>query len=419
MKLTSRKMLHTIGALADLGVEISSAHDFDEVMKASLHMLLGSLAIRKGAIWVYSSRPRQLKAVAAKGVKDVIGNCMPLSKDEAACFVSTGRAFQPGAEGDPLVNFAQLSIEQLGQLATRLTIPMIARQELMGVIFISAKFSGEPFDDEEIDLIDTIARHVGVAIYNHRLLASVKRKAEENRRLYRELRATYQSTIKAFAAAIDLKDAYTKGHSDRVARYSEAIATEMGVTGTELEHISVAGYLHDIGKITVDRAIINNPRPLTEHEFKELNTHVLTGYEILSSINHPWNKIAYMTKCHHERVDGGGYPQGLRGDQIPLGARIVTVADSFDAMMSDRPYRSRLPLDLALAELEKNVGRQFDPDVVRAFCRLLLKEVNGQAPRILTSTSGRGYDRDRVSAALVSMANGSGRSEIVPLALSN
>jgi len=88
-----------------------------------------------------------------------------------------------------------------------------------------------------------------------------------------------------------------------------------------------------------------------------LNTHVVTGYEILSTINRPWNKIAYMTKCHHERVDGKGYPQGLRGDEIPLGARIVTVADSFDAMMTDRPYRSRLSLEAALGELKRNAGR--------------------------------------------------------------
>jgi putative nucleotidyltransferase with HDIG domain len=273
----------------------------------------------------------------------------------------------------------------------------------MGVIFLSEKFSGEDYDSEDLAIIGTISRHIAVALYNHKLLVSIRRKAEENRRLYRELRDTYQNTIKAFAAAIDLKDAYTKGHSDRVARYSEAIAREMGVEGQELEHISVAAYLHDIGKIVVDRAIINNPRPLTEREFKELNTHVVTGYEILSSINRPWNEIAYMTKCHHERVDGKGYPQGLRGDQIPLGARIVTVADSFDAMMTDRPYRSRLPLETALGELKRNAGRQFDPDVICAFCRLVVREITGETPRVLTSTTGRSYNKKLVVSTLNSM----------------
>jgi len=189
-----------------------------------------------------------------------------------------------------------------------------------------------------------------------------------------------------------------------VARYAEAIAREMGLTGLELEHIGVAGYLHDIGKITVDRAIINNPRPLTDKEFVELNKHVTTGFEILSNIRRPWDEIAYMTKCHHEKVDGTGYPQGLMGDQIPLGSKIVTLADSFDAMMTDRPYRSRLTLEQTLTDLRRHAGKQFDVDVVAAFCRILLKEINGKVRRrVFVSTIGLKFDREAISATLDSM----------------
>ncbi|HET9531735.1 MAG TPA: HD domain-containing phosphohydrolase, partial [Blastocatellia bacterium] len=202
----------------------------------------------------------------------------------------------------------------------------------------------------------------------------------------------------------DLKDAYTSGHSERVAKYSEAIAQEMGVTGRELDYTRVAGYLHDIGKIVVERAIIINPRPLTEREFKELNRHVTTGYEILSHIRHPWDEIAYMTKCHHEKVDGTGYPQGLSGDEIPLGSKIVTLADSFDAMMTDRPYRSRLPLDRALADMRSQTGKQFAPEVVSAFCRLLLREIEGGSRRrVLLPMIGLGFDRAPIIEMLNSM----------------
>jgi putative nucleotidyltransferase with HDIG domain len=231
-----------------------------------------------------------------------------------------------------------------------------------------------------------------------------KRKAEENRRLYAEMRQIYRDTVRAFGAAIDLKDTYTSGHSDRVARYAEAIAREMGLTGLELEHIEVAGYLHDIGKITVDRAIINNPRPLTDKEFGELNKHVTTGFEILSNIRRPWDEIAYMTKCHHEKVDGTGYPQGLRGDEIPLGSKIVTLADSFDAMMTDRPYRSRLSLDQTLSDVRKHTDKQFDGAVVAAFCRLLLKEINGATQkRVFIPMIGLKFDRVAITATLDSM----------------
>jgi HD-GYP domain-containing protein (c-di-GMP phosphodiesterase class II) len=178
----------------------------------------------------------------------------------------------------------------------------------------------------------------------------------------------------------------------------------MGVSGQQLEYIGVAGYLHDIGKITVDRSIINNPRPLTDREFKELNKHVTTGYEILSHIRHPWDEIAFMTKCHHEKLDGTGYPQGLSGDEIPLGSKIVTLADSFDAMMTDRPYRARLPIDQALTDLRRNAGTQFDPKVVVSFCRILLKEITGVArERVFLPMIGIKFDRDSITRMLQSL----------------
>jgi putative nucleotidyltransferase with HDIG domain len=269
---------------------------------------------------------------------------------------------------------------------------------------LSEKFTGEEFSEEDLEVITTISRSIAVAFYNHRLMVMHKRKAEENRRLYTEMRQIYRDTVRAFGVAIDLKDAYTSGHSDRVARYAEAIAKEMGLTGLELEHIGVAGYLHDIGKITVDRAIINNPRPLTDKEFGELNKHVTTGFEILSNIRRPWDEIAYMTKCHHEKVDGTGYPQGLQGDQIPLGSKIVTLADSFDAMMTDRPYRSRLSLDQTLNDLKKHAGKQFDQHVVTAFCRILLKEIKGTTrQRVFVPMIGLKFDRGAIIEKLDAM----------------
>ncbi|PYP88662.1 MAG: hypothetical protein DMF61_05615 [Blastocatellia bacterium AA13] len=401
MEPSTRKLLHSLSALADLGAEISSTHDFEEVMDASLHTMLGTLAISRGAIARFSNRPLQLKVIAAKGSKTAKGQKITLGDEEAEYLASRSAPVAPIADGNGLAEFGKRNIELLKKLRASSVAPVVARGELMGVILISEKFDRDGLSEQDRAIIGTIARHIGIAMYNHRLMISLKRKAEENRRLYRGMRQMYHDTIRAFAAAIDLKDAYTSGHSDRVARYSEAIAKEMGLTGTELEYIGVAGHLHDIGKITVDRAIINNPRPLTEPEFLELNKHVMTGYEILSSIGHPWSEIAYMTKCHHERVDGRGYPQGLKGDQIPLGAKIVTVADSFDAMMTDRPYRSRLPLQKALVELQRNIGKQFAPEVIAAFCRLLKKEITGEVrSRVLTMTVGRKFERDAVDSML-------------------
>jgi putative nucleotidyltransferase with HDIG domain len=404
MKLELRKTLHTISALTELGSEISSGKDFAEVIRASLHTCLGTLAIPRGAIARFSEKPRQLKIIAAKGLNDVLGQKIELGADEAIKMASRTRPIKLQAERNGLSHFVRRNGEVLKKLRAQLAVPMIVQGELMGVIYLSEKFSGEEFSEDDLSIINAISRHIGLAFYNQRLIISLKRKAEENRRLYKEMRSVYHDVVRAFGSAIDLKDAYTKGHSDRVARYSEAIAREMGVGGEDLEYIGVAGYLHDIGKITVDRSIINNPRPLTDREFKELNKHALTGYEILSNIRHPWQEIAYMTKCHHEKVDGTGYPNGLRGDEIPLGSRIVTLADSFDAMMTDRPYRARLALDKALTELAANTNSQFDAKVVAAFCRLLLKEIQGKGrERVIIPMIGLKFDKESIVQKLGEM----------------
>jgi putative nucleotidyltransferase with HDIG domain len=393
--------MHTLGSLTDLGAEISSTHNFEEVTRASLHTLLGTLAIPRGAIARFSNRPRLLKIVAAKGLAGALGQKISVGRDEAERLALRARPMELESERNGLAHFVRRNDDLLKRLRAHTSVPMVARGELMGMIFLSEKFTREQYSEDDLEIINTISRHIAMAFYNHRLVVSLKRKAEENRRLFREMRLIYRDTIRAFGTAIDLKDTYTSGHSERVAKYSEAIAREMGLAGQELEYIGVAAYLHDIGKITVDRAIINNPRPLTEREFSELNKHVTTGYEILSHIRHPWNEIAYMTKCHHEKVDGTGYPQGLKGDEIPLGSKIVTLADSFDAMMTDRPYRSRLPLECALADLQRNAGKHFAPEVVAAFCRLLLKEISGAArERVILPMIGIKFEREAITNQL-------------------
>jgi putative nucleotidyltransferase with HDIG domain len=404
MKLELRKMLHNLGALTDLGAEISSTHNFNEVIRTSLHTLLGTLAIPKGAVTRLAQRPRQLRVIASKGISDSIGQKILIGRREVEELQSQARSFDLSLDLNGLKHFVDSNGEFLKRLRASIAVPMVVAGELEGVIFLSRKFNGNAFTDEDIDIVNTITRHIGIAFYNHKLLVSLRRKAEENRRLYKGMRQMYLDTIRAFGAAIDLKDTYTKGHSDRVARYAEGIAREMGISGDALERIGVAGYLHDIGKIVVDRSIINNPHPLNEKEYHELNRHVTTGYEILSNINHPWKEIAYLTKCHHEKVDGTGYPQGLQGDEIPLGSKIVTVADSFDAMMTDRPYRARLTLANALAELRRQTNKQFAKEVVAAFCRLLLREIQGTAKqRVVIPMIGLSFDRTEITGELMSM----------------
>jgi HD-GYP domain-containing protein (c-di-GMP phosphodiesterase class II) len=240
-----------------------------------------------------------------------------------------------------------------------------------------------------------------VGLHNHRLLREVERRAEENQKLYESLKGSYKDTVRAFAAAIDCKDKYTQGHSERVGKYSEIIAREMGWADEEVEAIAIGGYLHDVGKLVVDREIINAPYRIDAKQSSELNRHPAAGYEILRPINHPFADIPLMARYHHERPDGRGYPEGLKDEEIPQGAKIVSLADSFDAMTTDRPYRRRRTFDEVVADFRLNTGKQFSPQVVVALCRALLKEARGETrPRQMMRLLGKDYVEEHALPAL-------------------
>jgi HD-GYP domain-containing protein (c-di-GMP phosphodiesterase class II) len=274
-------------------------------------------------------------------------------------------------------------------------IPLLVRDNLLGVIFLGSKATGERYTDDDREILAAMARHIAVGLQEHRNCEELERRAHENRLLYDGMRAIYKDTVRAFAAAIDCKDKYTQGHSERVGRYSEIIAIEMGWSDDEVEGIAIAGYLHDIGKLVVDRDIINAPYRIDAKQSSELNRHPAAGFEILSPIRHPYADIPLMARHHHERLDGRGYPDGLTADEIPMGVKIVTLADSFDAMTTDRPYRRRRSMQEVVEDLRSNTGKQFAHEVVVALCRALLKELTGEKrERLIVKMLGKEYVSD-------------------------
>jgi putative nucleotidyltransferase with HDIG domain len=191
------------------------------------------------------------------------------------------------------------------------------------------------------------------------------------------MRYMYHDTIRAFAAAIDAKDEYTKNHSSRVARYAVAIARELGWQREDVEGLYIAGLLHDIGKIVIDRDVINKESKLTHEERAEIRRHPEISYDILTKIRLPWKDAVTFIRHHHERPDGRGYPDSLVGSQLSDGAKILALADAFDAMTTDRPYRQKLSLAEALQEIRKCTGTQFDGNISNVFFNLLAREMRG------------------------------------------
>jgi putative two-component system response regulator len=226
----------------------------------------------------------------------------------------------------------------------------------------------KPFEiDEVIICIERALEKTRLEIenrdYQQHLEQKVTAQAEK-------IRASFINTMTSFAYALEAKDKYTAGHSQRVAQMSEAIAREFALPLEDIDKVKLAGQLHDIGKIGVRESVLNKPGRLTDDEFEHIQCHPEIGERILAPVVDDMEILA-IVRHHHERYDGSGYPDGIAKEEIPLGARILAVADTFDAMTSDRPYRKAMSIEFAANEIERNAGKQFDSEVVDGFLRTM------------------------------------------------
>ncbi|MDO8447126.1 MAG: HD-GYP domain-containing protein [Deltaproteobacteria bacterium] len=269
------------------------------------------------------------------------------------------------AIGNPIIqNDIQFAgIENGKPITALLCVPLKAKDEVIGVISVAHGEKGKIFTSVEQKLLSTLASQAAVAL--------------ENARLYEETKKMFLSIIDALAATIDAKDPYTHGHSKRVTYYGMVIAEAIGATPEFVETVKLAGLLHDVGKIGIPESVLSKAGSLTDEEYKTMMDHPVIGVRILGHINALKHVIPAM-KHHHERYGGGGYPDGLKGEDIPLAARILSIADTFDAMTTDRPYRKALSNEEALRELGKNQGSQFDPELVRVFTANWKRKVMGK-----------------------------------------
>lgn len=401
-----QKLIHTFGALADLGQEVAHKQNFQEMIRTSLHLVLGSLAIMRGGVARYSRFGHELNMVVMRGLGDNFPLSLSLCYEDERQFLANGLA-PIEVKNAQVLPFVQIYDRSFESKKIELVIPLIIRDELVGVIFLGEKATGEPFTGYDKDIICAMARHIGVGIAQRNLMAELERRAEENRHLYEDLRTTYKDTVKAFAAAIDCKDKYTEGHSERVGKYTEIIAGELGWDNDHVEGAAIAGYLHDVGKLVVDRNIINSPTRITASENAQLSKHPTVGYEILLPIHHPYADVPLAAKYHHERLDGRGYPDGLHDREIPFIAKIVNLADSFDAMTTDRPYKRRRKSEEVIEDMHRNSGKQFAPELVTAFCRAMLKELtNERKEKRFRKILGKDYlEADKIVPLLKNVLN--------------
>jgi len=235
-----------------------------------------------------------------------------------------------------------------------LCVPLLIKERIIGVVEAINKIGESEFSHDDLELLQAMANQEAIAI--------------DNARLYEDLKSLFFNSIKALVTTIEAKDPYTHGHSERVMKYAQAVAQELNLPDEEKENIRLAGLLHDIGKIGIDETILRKTGRLTDEEFNQIKRHPDIGVGIISPIKQ-LQVIGLGVWHHHERYDGKGYPNSLKGENISLAGRILAVADTFDAMTSDRPYRSGLPHQRALDEIKEHTGSQFDPIVAKAFLK--------------------------------------------------
>jgi putative nucleotidyltransferase with HDIG domain len=252
--------------------------------------------------------------------------------------------------------FGKMS-EKIG-LETALSCPLVVKDKFVGMINLGEKESKKAFSGKDLRLLSTMSGQVTVAI--------------ENAKLYEGLLKSYLSAVSALAEAIETKDPYTRGHSERVSKYAAVIASAMNRSESEIEGIRIAGILHDIGKIGVPEGILLKFAPLTDAEFSVIKQHSTISARIIEKAELPWD-VTSLARHHHERYNGSGYPDGLKGKDIPFGARILAVADAYEALLADRPYRRGFPKEKALEIIKEAAGTQLDPKIVPVFLELVEK----------------------------------------------
>lgn len=356
--------LEKLNALREIDRLIASGYDPTVIFDTVLLQVLQILDVDAASIYLYNSAAQWLERVALRGFKNA-----PLYKTKVHLNQSLAAEAILRREAIIIPNLSQktpLCEQQLFLLQEGFTTycaqPFESKGQIKGVLEIVTR-SEKKLSAEWKEFLETIAQQLVIAIENAQLI-------QDLHRTNAELISAYDATIEGWSRALDLRDRETEGHTQRVTERVLQLALAVGIKADELIHLRRGAILHDIGKMGIPDRILLKPGPLTEEEWRIMRKHPIYAYEMLSSIDYlrPALDIPY---CHHEKWDGTGYPRGLKGEAIPLVARLFAVVDVFDALTSDRPYRKAWSRERALAYIREQSGKHFDPEVVRIFLKIL------------------------------------------------
>jgi putative nucleotidyltransferase with HDIG domain len=348
----TKKVLE-LATLYEMSRALGSTLDLDVLLDSVLDSAMRIFNVDSGYVMLREKASGGLELRSWRGTSKVKPDDKAVRSSMSDWVVRQGRPliFNPTQD-----DHSEEHVDSVTGALAALCVPLVSSEGVIGSICVGSRDRAFRFSSDDVRLLSTIANHVTIAIGNIELFLS--------------LQEAYLATVRSLAAAVDAKDSFTRGHSDRVALYAKAIADKLELSGDQCTALEMAAYLHDIGKIGIREAILLKPGKLDAEEMGQMRHHPLIGANILRPVAFPW-PIAPVVRHHHEHFDGRGYPAGLKGEEIPLLARILTVADAYEAMTSDRPYRPGRTEDEAIEELHRCENTHFDARIVEAFIAAL------------------------------------------------
>ncbi|UCC41497.1 MAG: GAF domain-containing protein [Candidatus Aminicenantes bacterium] len=357
MHASAEKLLQNLKVIHEVGNVINSIQTIDELLNQIAEKLLDVFPDVQSVCILFKEKGQDFEPKCIKNRADVLLDSPQVSRsiinkaiDERVCILGNDASHDRRF-------LASKSIAAM-KLRSFMCAPLISKETVLGMIYLDNREKPSCFDEDDVTLLSALANQSAIAI--------------ENSQLYENIQKAYHEAILALLNTVEAKDLYTRGHSQRVSHYANGIAREMKLSQEQCNKITMAAELHDIGKIGVKEQIIGKETALSKAEYHSIKDHVLTGENILSPIEYLSFALP-MIRGHHEHFDGSGYPDGLKEDDIPVGARILAVADTFDAITTQRPYNKPLPFKKALEKCEALKGEQLDPDVVDALVRFITK----------------------------------------------
>lgn len=349
----TKKTLHEV--MTRVGHGISNMQNIDSFLELILETIIKALNGRAGLILLYNKEDKELVFKLAAGIEgNHASHAETIKVPEDSRLKEILKTKGPRVFLEPFAEFQSKYLKKFVE-GPFICSPLLVREKPKGLMIVNHLDTNGTFDNDEINLFFNLASQTAVAI--------------ENSVLSHDIESTYFETISALALAVDAKDRYSRGHLDRVAKYCVMIAKQLGLDDEDLKTLRDAARLHDLGKIGIPDEVLNKPGPLNDQEWVLMKRHPEIGETIIKPIT-SLRHLCDLVRHHHEKLDGSGYPDGLKGEEITPLVRIMTVADIYDALTTDRPYRGRLSTETAVEELRK-MGEKLDQDVVDSFVEAL------------------------------------------------